>query len=94
MVDKYGFRIWTEEDHKAMWDENTTFEQVLLESVNKNPHNTLSNDFGPEFKSFLSDDEEIFAYNYGGVLSSRGGWFVVKKNDPKRIIRSIQTWLS
>ena len=93
MVDKYGFRIWTEEDHSRKWDENTTFEQLLLESIDSNTHYPIEDTFkGNKFE--IAEDEEIHAYVYGGILSERGGWFIVKKNDPKRIIRSIQTWLS
>ena len=84
--DKYGFRIWEEKDHKAKWDENTTIEQLLLESKDLNPH------YKENFE--IADDEEIHAYVYGGILAERGGWFVVKKDNPNKIIRSKQTWLS
>jgi len=86
MVDKHGFWIWDDKDHEKRWDENITIEQLLLESKCSNP----SNDTPVK----VADDEEIHAYVYGGVLSQRGGWFVVKKNNPNKIIRSKQTWLS
>ena len=90
--DKFGFRIWEEKDHEARWDDKFTYEQVLLDSNDPDPYHSLKESFGPDFR--VADDEEIRAYVYGGVLSQRGGWFVVKKNQPYHIIRSIQTWLS
>jgi len=92
MIDEYGFRIWTEEDHQHKWDDNTTFEQLLLESKDPKPYQSARDDFGYDFS--VAEDEELHAYVYGGILSERGGWFVVKKNDPNKIIRSTQTWMS
>jgi len=92
MVDKYGFVLWEEKDHKRMWDDEITIEQLLLEAKDEDPYHTVRGDFGPDFK--IADDESIHAYKYGGVLSERGGWFIVKKNEPNKIIRSKQTWLS
>jgi hypothetical protein len=90
--DKYGFRIWEEKDHQAKWNDKYTYEQILLDSKDPNPYHSLRESFGPDFK--IADDEEIHAYVYGGVLSQRGGWFVVKKAQPYKIIRSKMTWLS
>ncbi len=90
--DKYGFHIWTEEDHKRMWDEGTRIEELLLTSIDKNPYHNSQEDLGPDFK--IADDEELHAYEYGGTLSQRGGWFVVSIFDPYKILRSKQTWLS
>ena len=92
MVDKYGFRIWKDEDHDTKWHGDTTFEQLLLKSKDPDPYHSSKESFGLDFS--VADDEELHAYVYGGVLSQRGGWFVVKKNNPNRIIKSKQTWLS
>ena len=90
--DKYGFVIWTDEDRKRMWDKGTTIEQLLLTSIDKNPPEHSREALGPDFR--VADDEELHAYRYGGVLSSRGGWFVVSMYNPYKILRTKQTWLS
>ncbi len=100
MEDSYGFAIWEEEDHVIweekdhirMWDDKVTMEEWLLANIDSNPHYSLIESFGPDF--VIADDEEIHAYKYGGILSGRGGWFVVKKDQPDRIIRSKQIWMS
>ncbi len=92
VTDKYGFKIWTDEDRQKKWDGDTTIEQHLLTHVDKNPPSTLSECFGPDFR--LNDFEEIHAYRYGGVLSGRGGWFVISKFEPYKILRTKGTWLS
>lgn len=90
--DKYGFVIWSEEDHKRMWKEGTTVEQLLLTNVDMHPPQHSREALGPGFK--LNDFEELYAYRYGGPLSSRGGWFVISIFEPYKILRSKQTWLS
>ena len=92
MQDSYGFAIWEEKDHIRMWDDKVTMEEWLLANIDSNPHYSLIESFGPDF--VIADDEEIHAYKYGGILSGRGGWFVVKKDQPDRIIRSKQIWMS
>jgi hypothetical protein len=91
-TDKYGFVIWQDEDHNEKWDGDTTIEQLLLTSVDKNPPQHSREALGPGFR--VADDEQLFAYRYGGVLSSRGGWFVVSMYNPYKILRSRGTWLS
>lgn len=92
MVDKYGFMLWEDKDRQKMWNDKITIEQFLLLSKCESSHYTIQECFGPAFK--ISNDEFIYPYEYGGVLSGRGGWFVVKKNEPNKIIRSKQIWLS
>jgi hypothetical protein len=92
-VDEYGFKIWEEEDRFARWDDKWTIEQLLLCSRGKKyslhyPPDDLNKDFK------LGEDEELWPYSYGGILSGRGGWYITKKDNPMKVIRSIQTWLS
>jgi len=42
----------------------------------------------------LKPHEVLKQYSYGGVLSSRGGYFVVNECDPTKVLRYRQTWLS
>jgi len=45
-------------------------------------------------KSLLKPGEVLKEYAYGGVLSGRGGYFVVHQDNPKRVLRYLQTWMS
>jgi hypothetical protein len=45
-------------------------------------------------KSLLKPGEMLKEYAYGGVLSGRGGYYVVHESNPRRILRYRQTWLS
>jgi len=78
--DKYGFWIWSEEDNNRMWDDKITIAQKLINSKIE--------------KFILNEDEEIYAYKYGGFLSIRGGYFIVNKKEPNKILRSIMTIIS
>jgi len=92
MVDKYKFMIWTDELRKRMWNDKITQEQHLLESKQESSRHSTVEDIGCGFR--IADDESIHPYEYGGPLSERGGWFIVKKDEPNKIIRSKQTWMS
>lgn len=88
--DKHGFLIWNDADQSRMWDEHITIAQHLLRSVIPMDHDGL------DMKKTipLTEGEVLLAYKYGGVLSSRGGYIVINKENPTRIVRSIMTWLS
>jgi len=92
--DEFGFWIWETEDHFKWWDEKKTrtFEQLLLDSKFDPEKYKIREDLGPDFR--IADDEIIYGYSYGGPLSGRGGYFVVKKNQPLLIIRHNPVWLS
>lgn len=42
----------------------------------------------------VGDNEVLHPYEYGGMLAERGGWFVTNKNDPCRVLRYRQDWMS
>ena len=42
----------------------------------------------------LKPHEVLKQYVYGGILSERGGYFVVNECDPTKVLRYRQTWLS
>lgn len=90
--DKYGFEIWTDEARRREFCSEITFEQLLLTSIDNSPFRTAKEYFGCDFT--VGEDEEIHAYKYGGVLAERGGWFVVNKNSPYKILRAKATWMS
>lgn len=91
--DQYGFIIWKETDHKRMWDDSITIEQALIRSITGGC--TLKDarqEFGTHFN--LGDNEIMLEYEYGGILSGRGGYLIVHRDNPTTILRSIQTWMS
>jgi hypothetical protein len=90
--DKYGFHIWTEEDHKRLWSDDYRVEELLLTHRKSYTDWEVKEHLGPDFK--VSPFEELWAYEYGGALSMRGGWFVTDKGDSYRILRSTQTRMS
>jgi hypothetical protein len=91
--DKYGFSIWDDKDRTRMWDESVTMEKHLVYSTKSGCSlSKARQEFGSDFE--LGEDEIIIEYEYGGPLSGRGGYFIVNKNNPTKILRSIQTWLS
>jgi hypothetical protein len=90
--DKYHFYIWTEDDHKKLWDENLRIEELLLTHRISYTDWDVKEQLGPDFK--VGPDEELWAYKYGGVLSMRSGWYVTHLSNPYRILRSIQTLIS
>ena len=95
--DKYGFWIWEKEDNERMWDDKITMAQHLINYKLDKDKLMKSVDVGVifPFKGFeLGEDEEIYAYKYGGCLSLRGGYFIINKNEPNRILRSIMTLIS
>jgi hypothetical protein len=93
-TDEYGFTIWTDSDHFDWWDKEMgiTIEQLLLDSKFEPSKDKVRDELGKTFT--IKDDEIIYEYRYGGVLSGRGGYFIVKKNQPYLIIRSKQCWMS
>ena len=90
--DKYKFNLWTDADRKRMWDNKITYEQVLLESAFPPTWERVREELGPNFK--VADDELLYGYEYGSILSMRAGWFVVSKSNPVCILRSIGTRMS
>jgi len=95
--DKYDFWIWSEEDNNKMWDDKITIAQHLINSKLDIDKLTESIDIDIIFKLKrfeLDKEERMYAYKYGGFLSSRGGYFIVNKNNPNKILRSIMTIIS
>lgn len=86
--DSHDFGIWENNDRARMWDNKITVQELLLESKG----NML--DPFEAMQEGIAVDETAYHYVYGGPLSQRGGIFVVKTNDPRRIIRAKMTWLS
>lgn len=86
--DKHGFEVWNSKDRTRMWDDKITFQELLIESKKE-----LLDPF-EAMKEGIAVDETAYHYEYGGMLAQRGGIFVVKTDDPRRIIRSKMTWLS
>lgn len=91
-VDSYNFMIWEESHHNLMWDNNITTEQLLLKSIIPHTPDDMKYELGQDFK--IGENEQISKYRYGGVLSSRWGWFITSKDNPNKILRSKQTTLS
>ena len=86
--DAHGFGIWENIDRARMWDDKITVQELLIES---------KGDMLDPFEAMaegIAIDETAYHYEYGGVLAQRGGIFVVKTNDPRRIVRARMTWLS
>ncbi|MCX6654472.1 MAG: hypothetical protein NTY03_05045 [Candidatus Bathyarchaeota archaeon] len=86
--DAHDFGIWDNNDRARMWDKKITIQEHLIESKG----NML--DPFEAMKEGIGVDETAYHYVYGGPLAQRGGIFVVKTNDPRRIIRAKMTWLS
>ena len=86
--DAHDFGIWEDKDRTRMWNKEITYQELLIES---------KGDMLDPFEAMqegIAVDETAYHYCYGGVLSQRGGIFVVKTADPRRIIRAKMTWLS
>jgi hypothetical protein len=91
--DKYGFCIWDDEDRSAKWDNTLTMEMHLLRSVRESVNvNDVIHEFGNNFS--LNENELLLSYEYGGIMSQRGGYLIVHKDNPTKILRSIQTMIS
>jgi hypothetical protein len=86
--DAHDFGIWGNDDRARMWDDKITIQELLIESKGAmlDPFEAM--------KEGIAVDETAYHYEYGEVLAQRGGIFVVKTNDPRRIIRAKMTWLS
>ena len=86
--DAHDFGIWDNNDRARMWDDKITIQELLIESKGAmlDPFEAM--------KEGVAVDETAYHYEYGGVLAQRGGIFVVKTNDPRRIVRAKMTWLS
>jgi hypothetical protein len=83
-VDKFKFQIFEngEGDKLAEFDspeELKDMEQFILKN---------------EQQYELAENEEIHAYRYGGILSSRAGYFVTPKGNPKKVLRAKMIWMS
>ncbi len=87
-TDAYGFLIWNDSYRNSKWDDTTTYQQLLLQSKAEmlDPFEAMENG--------VRLNEIGYHYVYGGVLSERGGIFVVRRNEPDKIVRAKQTWLS
>lgn len=93
--DKYGWWIWdNDSDHVKWWskDECITFEELLLKHGRPANQNDVKWEGCPDF--VVADDEQVWYYEYGGVLSMRGGFYITKKDRPNWILRSIMTKIS
>ena len=91
--DKYGFSLWDDEDRKRMWDESITVEQLLIRSIKGGcTIHKARQEFGNDFE--LGEGEIMLEYKYGGMLSGRGGYIIVHKDNPTTILRSKATWMS
>ena len=86
--DAHDFGIWEDSDRARKWDKEMTIQEHLMESKGNilDPFEAMNEG--------IAVDETAYHYSYGGALSGRGGIFVVKTNDPRRIIRAKMTWLS
>jgi hypothetical protein len=84
-IDKFGFELWD-------GTESEEITQTFLTGVQPYKPHQVSEELGVDF--CLSCDEQLFRYKYGGVLSSRGGWFVTSIHNPMKILRSKQIWMS
>jgi hypothetical protein len=86
--DKHNFNLWSEEDRSRQYSEGVTFNQLLIDSKKQplDPFEAIRNGIKPE--------EAAYNYSYGGMLSGRGGIFVVNRNEPNKIIRARMDWMS
>jgi len=91
-IDERGFTVWLKEDHEKKWDVKLTLEQFLLLSEKPYTDNEVNLELGPDFK--LYSDEVLHKYEYGGILSMRGGWYITHKDHPTLILFSKNTRLS
>jgi hypothetical protein len=83
--DENGFKIWTEKD------QTSEYAELLLKSTKDKIDSTFSKHID-DVK--LKDDEEIKYYAYGGFLSGRGGFYIINKNEPNKILKSLAVWMS
>lgn len=84
----WQFSNWEDAQGFHIVDENTNA-KFLIQILNSKSNSR----FGAyEFK--IDDDEEIHNYEYGGILSKRGGVFITKKNNPFKIIKYQGLWMS
>lgn len=77
--DKYDFRIFEGDEQTG------EFAQLLIKSE-KNPDSHI--------ELPIADDEQLHYYEYGGFLSGRGGYFITNINEPNRVLRMQQVWMS
>ena len=86
--DSHGFQVWTDDDRTSKWDQDTTIQELLLSSkkLMLDPFEAMDEGVKP--------NEIGYHYSYGGFMAERGGILVVKRDDPTKIIRAKQTWLS
>ena len=94
MKDRHGFEVWTAADRQRMWDDKITIERMLLDACSARPVpvNAARQELGNDLD--LPDTEQLFAFRYGGVLSSRWGYLVVAKAQPDVILRAVFTRMS
>ena len=88
-LDKHGFRIWDDKLRSQMWDETITYQDLLIES-----EKPMGERWDYVSKDVITDGETLHAYEYGGVLSMRGGFYITTSDNPKKILRSKQTRMS
>ena len=91
-IDHRGFMVWTKEDHDLRWDDKLTYEQLLLISEKPYNANDVKYELTPNFA--LEENEVLHKYEYGGIMSMRGGWYITHKDHPPLILFSIQTRIS
>jgi len=86
--DKHNFDIWSDEDRIRQYYHGYTVQQLLLDSKKEmlDPFEAISEGIKPE--------EAGYKYEYGGMLSGRGGIFVVNRKEPNKIIRARMDWMS
>ena len=89
---KRDWFTWTDEDRLKKWDDTGTIQQLLLSSKYFPEYSKQIDDLGIDFRP--NDGEILYAYRYGGVLSSRWGYFIVSEKEPNKILRSINTAMS
>jgi len=87
-TDSFGFLVWNDSHRNSKWDDNKTYQELLFESKGEmlDPFEAIENG--------VRLNEVGYHYAYGGILSERGGIFIVKRDAPDKIIRAKQTWLS
>lgn len=73
-IDKYGFMIWSDEFRESK--NGKDYRDRLLKSIIDYTDHQVFLELGRDFR--LNKDEILFRYSYGGVLSLRMGWFVIK----------------
>ena len=88
--DGHNFNLWTDDDRARIWSDKMkmTFQDLLLESKKDalDPFEAVSEG--------IKVEEAAYRYSYGGMLSGRGGIFVVNRNEPNKIIRARMDWMS